>query len=128
MDPVTLGLAAAALLASKFGEGFAKDAGSAAWNGVTRLRDAVAAKFKGKPDDETALQQALADPHDVELRDSLAKRITAAATDDDGFRTSLVELVGQVRRDPDAQTVIAQATGQAKQVNIAGDNHGGITL
>lgn len=128
MDPVTLGLAAAALLASKFGEGFAKDAGSAAWNGVKRLRDAVAGKFKGKPDDENALQLALADPQDAGLRDSLAERITAAAGHDDAFRALLTELVGQARRDPVAQNLIAQATDHAKQVNIIGDNHGGITL
>ncbi|WP_206794303.1 hypothetical protein [Amycolatopsis sp. MtRt-6] len=128
MDPVTLGLAAAALLASKFGEGFAKDAGSAAWNGVKRLREAIAAKFTGKPDDETALRKVLAEPQDTDLRNWLAKRITAAAADDDGFRASLVELIGQAQRDPGAQTVIAQATDHAKQVNIAGDNHGGITL
>jgi hypothetical protein len=128
MDPVTLGLAAAALLASKFGEGFAKDAGSSAWNGVKRLRDTVAAKFKGQPDAENTLQRALADPYDTELRDVLAERITAAAADDAEFRSSLAEIVRQARRDPGAQTVIAQATDHAKQVNIAGDNHGGITL
>jgi Flp pilus assembly protein TadD len=128
MDPVTLGLTAAALLASKFGEGFAKDAGSAAWNGVKRLRDTVAAKFKGQPDAETTLQRALAEPHDTGLRVSLAERIATAATDDAEFRASLAEIVEQARRDPSAQTVIAQATDQARQVNIAGDNHGGITL
>lgn len=125
---MTLGLAAAALLASKFGEGFAKDAGSAAWNGVKRLRDAVAAKFKGQPDAETTLQRALAEPHDMGRRQALAERITAAAADDAEFSAALAEVVGQARRDPSAQTVIAQATEQAKQVNIAGDNHGGISL
>ncbi|MFF4594168.1 hypothetical protein [Amycolatopsis sp. NPDC001319] len=128
MDPVTLGAAAATLLVTKFGEGFAKEAGSSAWNGVKRLGDAIAAKFKGKPDDETALQHALADPEDAELRAALAQRITAAAAADVGFRSSLVELVGQVRRESGEQTVIAQAADHAKQINIAGDNHGGITL
>lgn len=128
MDPVTLGVAAATLLVSKFGEGFAKEAGSSAWNGVKRLRDAVAAKFKGKPDDETALQHVLADPQDAELRAALAQRITAAAAADAGFRSSLAELVEQARREPGAQTVLAQATDHAKQINIAGNNHGGITL
>lgn len=128
MDPVTLGLAAAALLASKFGEGFAKDAGSAAWNGVKRLRDAVAAKFKGQQDAETTLERALADPRDTGLRDALAERITAAAAEDAQFRALLAEIVGQARREPGSQTVIAQATEHAKQVNIAGDNHGRITL
>jgi hypothetical protein len=58
MDPATLGLAAAALLASKFGDGFGKNAGSTAWSGIKRLREMIAAKFKGQADAESALQLA----------------------------------------------------------------------
>jgi hypothetical protein len=128
MDPVTLGLAAASLLAAKFGEGFAKDAGSAAWSGAKRLRDTVAAKFKGQPTAESALQLATANPEDTGLRDALAERITAAAAADPAFHDSLVRLVDQARNERAGQILIAQATEHAKQVNIAGDNHGSITF
>jgi hypothetical protein len=129
MDPVTLGVAAAALLISKFGEGFAKDAGSAAWSGLSRLHELVISKFRGNPEAKRALELATASPpQDDVSRSALAEQITAAAVDDPRFYDSLAELVQEARRDPAAQTVIAQATGHAKQVNIAGDNHGGITL
>lgn len=128
MEPVTVGAAAAALLASKFGEGFAKDAGTSAWNAVKKLRELIAGKFKGDKDSERALARLAAEPHDAAHRTIVAQRIAEAAATDGHFGSNLAELVALAREDSATRAVFAEATDNAKQVNIGGDNFGAISL
>ncbi|MBU3067825.1 hypothetical protein KO481_40720 [Nocardia sp. NEAU-G5] len=127
MDPVSLGIAAAALLASKFGEGLAKDAGSSSWRAVTGLRELIAKKFRHGTETSTALSESTpgADP---QQQAAAAVMIDAAARTDSGFAADLRRLIDTARTDATVEVFLANAYDQARQVNIRGDNTGTINL
>ena len=127
MEPVSLGIAAAALLASKFGEGFAKDAGTSTWNAVTRLREVVAAKLHNHPESGTITTTVETAPTTVDPS-TVAAAITAAAAADPRFAAEVERLVTAARQDRAADVFVAQTFDQARQVNIRGDNTGTINL
>lgn len=127
VEPVSLGIAAAALLASKFGEGLAKDAGSSSWRALTHLREFIGEKFGRGPETTTALAELERDPT-PENQVAAAEVITAAARTDPGFAVALQQLVDAARQDTTIDMFVAHAYDQAKQVNIRGDNTGTINL
>ncbi|WP_327139986.1 hypothetical protein [Nocardia sp. NBC_01327] len=127
LEPVSLGIAAAALLASKFGERFAQEAGESTWTTVKRLREVVAAKFRGDSETESAVT-ALADTSTDAARALVATRISEAAKTDSDFGAELERLVTLARRDRTVDSFLAQAFDNAKQVNFRGDNLGQINL
>ena len=128
MDLVTVGLAAAALLATKFGEGFAKDAGETTWESVRRLSEIVFEKFKGDPNKELALSRVKsASPGEAVTRE-LGQYIEAEARMDPRFASQVTQLVEDARKYPANKAIIAQAFAKAKQVNIGGDNFGPINF
>ncbi|NMO56097.1 hypothetical protein HH310_33575 [Actinoplanes sp. TBRC 11911] len=108
MDPVSIGVAAAALAGSKAMEEFATQAGSTAWLAVQRMHTSVRARLSPRAGEEPADEE----------RAVLAGEIEDAARADPRFRE---ELEGLVRQR-------AVARDHAKQVNIAGGNSGPITL
>lgn len=128
MDPVTIGLATAALLASKFGEGFAEGAGDRAWNVIAKLRAIVSRKLAGDKAGEAALAQLEAGPPEAVHIRQLAELLEPKLTDDPDFAVQLAALVAQAQEDPATSALIATATGQAKQVNIARDHIGDIHM
>ncbi|MFB8274475.1 hypothetical protein [Nocardia colli] len=125
MDPVSLGIAAAALLASKFGEELAKDAGASASRAVGRLRELVTARFREEPETLTALTTSA---ETAQARAVVAERVGTVAGHDPGFAGEVERLVTAARRDRAAEVFVAQAFDDAKQVNIRGDNTGTINL
>ncbi|MEV6554864.1 hypothetical protein AB0M22_04020 [Nocardia sp. NPDC051756] len=125
MDPVSLGIAAAALLASKFGEELARDAGGSAWRAVGRLRELVTSRFRDEPETHTALTTSV---ETAQARSVVADRISAVARHDPGFAGEVERLVTAARQDRTAEVFVAQAFDDAKQVNIHGDNSGTINL
>jgi hypothetical protein len=127
VDPVTVGVAAAVLLASKFGEGFAKDAGGSAWNATKRLREVVVAKFKGDPEAETAVATLATAPTE-EATATVARMIAAAMQADANFGSEVEQLVAHAGEVKGGESFVAQAFEHAKQVNIRGDNSGQINL
>lgn len=127
MDPVSVGVAAAVLLASKFGEGFAQDAGASSWDAVNGLRQAIARKFRGDTETENAVAALEVSPI-AENRAVVATRITGAVRTDPIFATEVERLVSAARADPSVNSFVAQAFDEARQVNIRGDNSGPISL
>ncbi|MFG1792998.1 hypothetical protein [Nocardia sp. NPDC049149] len=127
VEPVTVGIAAAALLATKFGEEFAQRAGEGAWNAVQRLRSVIAAKFHGDNDTERAVA-ALEQTPTEQTRALVAARITAAAQQDPVFGNEIRRLVEVARQDEAVSGFVAKAFDHAKQVNFGGDNAGQINL
>ncbi len=127
MDPVTLGLAASALLASKFGEGLAKDAGSSTWRAITGLREVIAKKFGHGPETPTALV-ALEPGASSEEQAAAAEVIDDAVRTDPGFAAAVRQLVDTAREDKTVEVIVANAYDQAKQLNIHGGNTGTITF
>jgi hypothetical protein len=127
MDPVSLGVAAAALLAAKFGEGLAKSAGESAWDAVKRLKALVVARLGTDAAAHQAVS-ALAETPSPQTQADVADRITAAARADSGFAAELAQLVSLARRDQTVDGFVAAAFDQAKQANIRGDNFGAISF
>ncbi|MGF6886548.1 putative Ser/Thr protein kinase [Nocardia sp. GAS34] len=127
MDPVSLGIAAAALVASKFGEQVAKDAGDTAWHAVERLRKLVADKFRHDPEAVSAIT-ASAESATPEAQAAAAQRIAEAARADSGFAAEVDVLVSAAQKDRSAEIFIAQAFDDARQVNIHRDNTGTINI
>lgn len=128
MDPMTVGIAASVLLASKFGEGFAGKAGESTWAVLGKLWRLVTGKLAGSSEGKAALEGLAAQPQSAEHQRALAEKITAAVRADQGFGADVASLVMLARRNPQAEVLIATAFDSAKQVNIAGDNFGPITL
>ncbi len=124
MEPMSLGIAAAALLASKFGEGLAKDAGESTWNAIKRLREVVAAKLGKHPESDIATT-ALPTTQDTS---AVASQIGTAAAADPHFAAEVERLVAAARGNRTLDLFVAQAFDQARQVNIHGDNTGTINL
>ncbi|MEV0298335.1 hypothetical protein [Nocardia sp. NPDC050710] len=127
VDPVSIGIAVAALLASKFGEGLAQEASGSAWAATRRIRELLAGRFRGDEDGETAIANLQENPTS-DLQANVAARVAAAATADSAFGAELARLVMSARRDPGVDNFVAQAFDHAKQVNVRGDNSGPITM
>jgi uncharacterized protein (UPF0210 family) len=125
VDPISLGVAAAALLASKFGEGLAKDAGSSSWHAITRLGELITEKFGHNSETPSALAELERDPS-PENQAAVAEVIDAAALSDPGFAGALRQLVTAARVDQKVDTIIANAYDNAKQTIIGGDVTGDI--
>ncbi|MEV5837553.1 hypothetical protein [Nocardia sp. NPDC052112] len=127
IDPVSLGIAAAALLASKFGEQLAQTAAAGSWHAVTRLRELIAEKFGGDAETPTALAALDQDPT-PENQMAAAEVITSAIRSDPVFAAELRHLVATAKQDRTVEAFIATAYDTAKQVNIRGDNTGTINI
>ncbi len=127
VDPVSLSVAATALLASKFGEGFAKDAGSSSWHAVGRLREVIARKLGHGSEISTAVA-GLDENTTPQLRAGAAELIASAIESDPGFAHEVQLLVATARQDRKAETFIANAYDNAKQLNIHGGNSGTINF
>ncbi|MGI5237922.1 hypothetical protein [Dactylosporangium sp. CA-139066] len=112
-------MAAAALLGQTAGEEFAKQAGSAAWQVVRSLAEAIRAKLS--PRGVAALEQI--DGAGAEA--IVADEVRSAAETDPAFRNLVEDLLAQAKA---TIGVAAVARDNAKQVNFGGDNHGTINL
>ncbi|WP_433662707.1 hypothetical protein ACQPW1_11490 [Nocardia sp. CA-128927] len=126
-DPVSLGIAAAALLATKFGEEFAKDAGASTWSAVKRLRTAVGEKFRNDEETTIVLENLPANPT-PQMKELLSARISQAAANDERFRSELVGALTTLEQTPSGERFLAQAFDDSKQINIGGDNYGTISI
>ncbi|GAB2510794.1 hypothetical protein [Nocardia heshunensis] len=128
MEPVSLGIAAAALLASKFGEGLAKDAGSGAWTAIGHLRDLIVAKLRREVETDTASAALIEGVMTTQSQALVAERIASEARTDPGFARELDRLIAAARLDTEVDLFVAHAYDNARQVNIRGDNTGTINM
>ncbi|MCX4920083.1 hypothetical protein [Streptomyces sp. NBC_00687] len=128
MDPATLSTVAVALIATKFGEGAATEAGSAAWQKIQSVAQAVRQRFGRSQAQSVALAELEASPGDVGARATVADQLRHEVESDSEFAAALEALVTAAQRDPVTQTLIAHASGNARQVNISGSNSGPISL
>jgi hypothetical protein len=93
MDPVTVGSAAAVLLATRSGESLAGEAGKAAWAGLGRLVLLVRRKFAGDQPAVLVLEEAQAHPKDSVPVQRLAETLVQHGDRDPGFLQALAQLV-----------------------------------
>ena len=147
MDPVSIGIATAALLGNKAAEEFATGAGTAAWQAVQRLGAAVRARLSSRASqaldqagaskadqagasqalDQAGASQAL-DHAGAEPTAVVAAEVERAVRADPAFGAELAGLIAEAGRDRHLAGVMAVAYDNARQVNIAGDNSGPITF
>jgi hypothetical protein len=128
MDPATLSAAAVALLATGFGTGFAQQAGTSAWEAIQRVGHAIAVRLGRHDEQRHALAALEASPDDPAKRAAVSEYVRRDIEADEEFATRLGSLVAAVQSHDVGRSLIAQATGNAKQANIAGDNFGPITF
>ncbi|MEU7365989.1 hypothetical protein AB0B92_10420 [Streptomyces hygroscopicus] len=128
MDPATLSAVAVALVASKFGEGAATEAGKAAWLKIQSVAHAVRQRFGRSDVQSAALAELEASPGDEGTRATVAGHLRHELESDAEFAATLEALVTAAQSDPATQTLIAHASGNARQVNISGNNSGPISL
>jgi len=92
MDASVVALAAASLLGTKFGEGFAGEAGKSAWEAAKRLSDLVRSKFASESDSTTALEDLQAGPPDQAGIRAVAEALRDYAERDESFRAEMEAL------------------------------------
>lgn len=128
MDPATLSAVAVALVATKFGEGAAMEAGKAAWLKIQSVAQAVRQRFGRSDAQSAALAELEASPGDEDMRATVAGHLRHELESDAEFAATLEALVTAAQSDPATQTLIAHASGNAKQVNVSGNNSGPISF
>ncbi|MEU7061564.1 hypothetical protein [Streptomyces sp. NPDC046197] len=128
MDPASLSLLAVTLLATKFGEGLAVQAGQNAWAKVQGVTQAVRERLSRSEPQREALAQLDASPEDQDRRAAVVAHLRHELESDEEFAATIEDLVASADRDPGARTLIATARDNAKQAVIGRDNLGPITF
>lgn len=126
MDPVTLSAAAVALLVTSLGSGFAQEAGKSAWEAIQNVGLSVTARLGRRDEPQRALAELEASPNDPVKRATVTEYVRRDIEADGEFAARLAALVDAVQSHSAGRTLIAQATGDARQANFAGDNFGSI--
>jgi hypothetical protein len=99
VDPVTIGMTVAALVAKRFGEHIGQASADAAWAALGRLVERVRLLFAERTDVEgrTALARLEDAPDSPSRRSALAAALDRAAAADAGVATELHRLVDDVK-------------------------------
>jgi hypothetical protein len=128
MDPVSLGVATAALLASGVGTGAATKAGEALWGLVQRLANSVRDGFARHSHSAVALDRLGTSAQLAGDQADVSRAIAMVASSDTAFRDILTTITKELESQHRDQQAVAFAFDQAKQVNIQGDNSGPISF
>lgn len=128
MDPATLSTVAVALMATKFGEGAASEAGKNAWLKIQSVAHAIRERLGRSDAQRAALAELEASPADENRRSAVAAHLRHELENDPDFAATIDSLVTAAQCDPATQTLIAHASDNAKQVNISGHNSGPISF
>ncbi|RMI28442.1 hypothetical protein EBN03_29905 [Nocardia stercoris] len=115
------------MLASKFGEGLAKDAGSSTWDGVKRVHELISRRFVGHATSTAALA-ALGEEPTAAAQSVVAESIDSLARVDRVFADQLKLLIAEADGLHETGRFVAIAREDARQVNIQGGNTGTINM
>src|SRR2546421_13083578 len=130
MDGSVVAIAAATLLATKVGEGFAGEAGKSAWGATKRLSGLVRRAFAGNLEAAAALDDLEAGPPDDARIRAVAEALRERAENDEAFRAELEALVAAAEQDRSAAKALTQVFGNARVGKVAtfGDAHGDVSF
>jgi hypothetical protein len=101
MDAASFGAIAASVVAvlspflKKSGEKFSEAAGSAAWQKIVELYQAVKAKFAGKEAATEALSDLTNSPDDADAQGALRQQLKKAMLNDEEFAKALVNILSE---------------------------------
>jgi hypothetical protein len=130
MDPGSLGLMVAGLVAKKALEKVAERAGGAGWEALGRVSQRVRAWFAERGDAEglRALDVVEAAPDSPRAQEALAGEVARAAKEEPHVAEELVGLVREVERAGDARLIsfVNQVRDNARVgriVQVSGDYH-----
>ncbi len=113
MDPATVAIAAASLIATKLAEAAAGKAGEGLWAGITSIYDRVRDRLKGDPDGQEALERLEAKPQSQARTAELAEVLQERLERDPDFTKELVELVEQAQADPKTASFVTTVRDNA---------------
>ena len=128
MDPATLSITAVALVGTSFGTGFGKEAGKNAWEAIKKVTGTVVDRLSIHDHGRRVLAELEASPDDPAKRAVVVDYLRRDIEADEEFAAQLGRLVTAVQSSEEGRTLIAHATGEAKQVNVVGDNFGSINF
>jgi hypothetical protein len=114
MDPATLALTAAGLLAKKALEAAAGKAGEGAWAGLGRLREAIWAKFRGDPEATEALERLEAKPDSQARTAELAEVLQPRLEAEPQLVAELTRLVEEAKAEPQAAAFVTTVQDNAR--------------
>lgn len=114
MDPGTIALAVATLLATKAAEGAAAEAGKTSWGGLTRLVNSVRSRFSNDREVMAALDRLDANPESQVRAREVAKLLRPRLEANSGLAAELENLVEQAKGDSQLITFITQVQDDAR--------------
>jgi hypothetical protein len=129
MDPATLALTAAALVAKKALEAAGGKAGEGAWAAHGRIREAILARFRGDQEASEALERLEAKPASPARTAELAEVLQPRLEADPQLVAELTRLVEEAKAQPQAAAFVTTVQDNArvgKVTNIgqvSGDVH-----
>jgi hypothetical protein len=129
MDPATLALTAAGLVATKALEAVGGKAGEGAWAALGRIREAIWSKFRGDPEVTETLERLEAKPTSQARTAELAEVLQPRLDADPGLVAELTRLVEEAKAQPQMAAFVTTVQGNArvgKLTNIGqitGDAH-----
>lgn len=128
MDPGMIAAAAAALLANKTGEGFATEAGKAAWQHMRDLLRSFRRTYPQGPDPAAALAQAEADPGNADKVRQFALILQACADAHPPFASGLDGFVEAARQERRASSIVVTGQATVGKIAVIGDVTGDVSF
>jgi hypothetical protein len=125
MDPATIALTVAGLLAKKALEAAGGKAGEGAWAALGRIADTVRARFRGDPEVTETLARLEARPASQGRTQELAEALQDRLEADPGLVAELTRLVEQAKADPQTASFVTTVQDNARVGRIT--NIGQIT-
>ena len=129
MDPATLALTAAGLVAKQALEAAGGKAGEGAWAGLRRLAETIRRRFAGDHEVTEALDRLESQPSDPAAVKELATVLAPCLDTDRALVAELTRLVEQVKAEPQTASFVTTVQDNArvgKLTNIgqvSGDVH-----
>jgi hypothetical protein len=114
MDPATLALVAAGLLAKKALEAAGGKAGEGAWVTLGRIREAIWAKFRGDPEVTETLQRLETKPDSQARTAELAEVLHPRLEADPQLLAELTRLVEEAKAQPQTAAFVTAVQDNAR--------------
>jgi hypothetical protein len=130
MDPATLALTAAGLVAKQALEAAGGKAGEGAWAGLRRLAETIRRRFAGDQEVTETLDRLEAKPESPARGAELAEVLEPRLHADPGFVAELARLVEQVEADPQTASfaITVQDNAQVGKLTNIGQVSGDVHL
>ncbi len=130
MDPATIALTVAGLVAKKALEAASGKAGESAWAAIGRIASAIRAKFGGDHEVTETMDRLEAKPTSQARTQELAEVLEPRLEANPDFATELAQLVEQAKAEPQAASFVTTVQDNArvgKLTNI-GQVRGNVTF